>query len=149
MPHTITIGTLRVDRQLADFIANEVAPGTGIDCAEFWVGYEKLLDDLTPENKRLLAERDAFQARIDGWNNARAGRPFDVAEQRKFLEEIGYIVPDGGDFRIETMDVDVEIATIAGPQLVVPVMNARFALDAANARWGSLYDALYCQSAPD
>jgi len=132
---------LSVAEPLAVMIENEVL--TGVDADAFWQGYARLLADLVPENRRLLAERRRLQDAIDGWHEAHRGQPFDVAAHRAFLEEIGYLVPEPGPFRIETENVDPEIASLAGPQLVVPVSNARFALNAANARWGSLYDALY------
>ncbi|KXG84047.1 malate synthase G [Agrobacterium bohemicum] len=149
MTNYIAIGSLRVEKTLHDFVANEVAPGTGVDINKFWSGYQAILTTLEPENKRLLAERDEFQKKIDAWIKDRGTERFDVLEQRRFLEEIGYIVPQQGDFSIETANIDAEIASLAGPQLVVPVMNARFALNAANARWGSLYDALYGTDAID
>ncbi len=140
---------MKVAAELADLVENAIVPGTGVDADGFWNGYATLLAELGPVNKALLAERDAFQERIDAWHTERRGRPIDGAEYRAFLEQIGYIVPEGPDFEIDTTNVDPEIATMAGPQLVVPVSNARFALNAANARWGSLYDALYGTDAVD
>ena len=134
---------LRVDAALAEFIEDRALPETGIAPDEFWSGFAALVADLGPVNRRLLAVRDEMQSAIDGWHLARRGQPFDPAAYEAFLRQIGYIVPEGPDFRIETTGCDPEIAMIAGPQLVVPVMNARYALNAANARWGSLYDALY------
>jgi malate synthase len=134
---------LRVAAILHDFIAREALPGTGIDEAAFWAGFSALAHRLAPENKGLLAERDRLQAAIDDWHRARKGKPHDAAAYRAFLESIFYLVPEGGAFQVGTGNVDPEIATVAGPQLVVPLTNARFALNAANARWGSLYDALY------
>ncbi|MEN9806864.1 MAG: hypothetical protein RL756_1384, partial [Pseudomonadota bacterium] len=119
------------------------APGTGIDPDAFWAGFEALLRDLVPRNRALLERRDALQREIDHWHKSRRGQAHDAVDYKALLESIGYLVPAPADFRIETSGVDDEIARIAGPQLVVPVMNARYALNAANARWGSLYDALY------
>ncbi len=137
------VGGLRVAGTLKMFVDDEALPGTGIAPARFWSGLESLLVDLTPANHALLEKRDALQAKIDDWCRSRRGKPVDVAEERRFLAEIGYLLPEGPDFEIATARVDREIASIAGPQLVVPVSNARYALNAANARWGSLYDALY------
>ncbi len=134
---------LQVEAVLADFIEGSALPGTGIAPGAFWQGFAALIADLGPVNRRLLAVRDEMQAAIDAWHIARRGKPFDPVGYEAFLREIGYIVPEGPDFTIETTGTDPEIATVPGPQLVVPVMNARYALNAANARWGSLYDALY------
>ena len=133
---------LEVDGELADFVEAEALPGTGIAAEAFWRGFAAILADLAPENRALLATRDRMQAEIDAWN-AGNGAARDIAAARAFLADIGYLVPEGPDFAVTTAGVDPEIAEICGPQLVVPVMNARYALNAANARWGSLYDALY------
>jgi malate synthase len=134
---------LKVDARLVAFVEESALPGTGVTAAAFWSGLASALADLAPRNRALLARRDALQAQIDDWHRARRGLAFDAAAHEAFLREIGYILPEGPDFAVETANVDPEIATIPGPQLVVPVMNARYALNAANARWGSLYDALY------
>ncbi len=135
--------TLSVAPELATFIETEALPGTGIDAETFWNGFADLVTDLAPRNAELLATRDRMQERIDAWHRERKGQELDAAEYRAFLEEIGYLVPEGGDFVIGTADTDPEIASMPGPQLVVPITNARYALNAANARWGNLYDALY------
>ena len=137
------ISGLEVDRGLRAFIEAEALPGTGIEAAEFWAGFAKLLRELTPENKRLLRKRETLQAAIDARNEEQMGRVPDPADEEAFLREIGYLVDPPAPFTIGTENVDPEIAEIAGPQLVVPVNNARYALNAVNARWGSLYDALY------
>ena len=134
---------LSVGAPLYDFIENEALPGSGVDRDAFWAGFAGLLADFTPRNRDLLERREELQAQIDAWHKERVGQPHDAPAYRAFLEEIGYLVPEGPDFTVETANVDDEMATIPGPQLVVPVMNARYAINAANARWGSLYDALY------
>ncbi|MBL6958173.1 MAG: malate synthase G [Rhodospirillales bacterium] len=143
MSDRVEVGALKVAAELHDFINTEAAPGTGIEAATFWAGLENIVKDLGPKNRALLEKRDSLQAQIDDWHRSRKGQPDDPAAYKQFLGDIGYLVPEGGDLTVSTANVDPEIATIAGPQLVVPVMNARFALNAANARWGSLYDALY------
>ncbi|MDR3658404.1 MAG: malate synthase G [Mycobacterium sp.] len=143
MTDRVSVGNLRVARVLYDFVNNEALPGTDIDPDSFWAGVDKVVTDLTPQNEDLLARRDELQAQIDKWHRQRVIAPLDAEEYRQFLTEIGYLLPEPADFTITTSGVDDEITTTAGPQLVVPVLNARFALNAANARWGSLYDALY------
>jgi malate synthase len=135
--------TLAVDDILHAFVERELLPGTGVEPAAFWTSLEAILADFTPRNAALLARRDDLQARIDAWWTERRGNPLDVAEETEFLRRIGYLQPEPGPFRITTANVDPEIGQVAGPQLVVPVSNGRYALNAANARWGSLYDALY------
>ncbi len=134
---------LRVAERLAAFIESQALPGTGIGPDAFWRGVADLLARFAPENQALLATRDTIQAKIDAWHDARSGEPIDQPAYQAFLREIGYLVPEPAPFAIGTAHVDAEIATLAGPQLVVPILNARFLLNAANARWGSLYDALY------
>lgn len=143
MTDRVTEGNLRVARVLYDFVNNEALPGTGIDPDSFWAGVDKVVTDLTPRNQELLAIRDELQAQIDRWHKQRVIAPLDGEAYRQFLTEIGYLQPEPDDFTITTSGVDDEITSTAGPQLVVPVLNARFALNASNARWGSLYDALY------
>jgi malate synthase len=137
------IHRLQVATPLYQFIENEVLPGTGIDNARFWAGFDAIVADLAPKNVALLAERDRLQTELDTWHQANPGPVRDMAAYRQFLETIGYLVPQPADAKATTTNVDAELATQAGPQLVVPIMNARYALNAANARWGSLYDALY------
>ncbi|THD59042.1 malate synthase G [Phenylobacterium sp.] len=134
---------LSVDDVLHAFVEGELLPGTDVSPAAFWAALEAILADFTPRNAELLARRDELQAEIDAWWRARRGQPLDLAEETAFLRQIGYLLPEPAAFRIATENVDPEIARLAGPQLVVPVSNGRFALNAANARWGSLYDALY------
>ncbi|MDI3315783.1 MAG: malate synthase G [Mycobacterium sp.] len=143
MTDRVPVGHLRVARVLYDFINNEALPGTDIDPDSFWAGADKVITDLTPKNQELLTRRDELQAQIDKWHRQHVIEPHDPEAYRQFLTRIGYLLPEPDDFTITTSGVDDEIAKTAGPQLVVPVLNARFALNAANARWGSLYDALY------
>ncbi|WP_099039179.1 malate synthase G [Mycobacterium neglectum] len=143
MTDRVKVGNLRVAQVLYDFVNDEALPGTGLDPDTFWSGVDKVVADLTPKNEELLARRDDLQARIDKWHRQRVIEPLDPEAYRQFLTEIGYLLPEPDDFTITTAGVDDEITTTAGPQLVVPILNARFALNAANARWGSLYDALY------
>jgi malate synthase len=143
MTDRVSVGNLRVARVLYDFINTEALPGTDIDPDSFWAGVDKVVTDLQPQNQDLLARRDQLQAQIDKWHRHHVIEPIDPETYRQFLTEIGYLLPEPADFTITTSGVDAEITTTAGPQLVVPVLNARFALNAANARWGSVYDALY------
>ncbi|MBX3623303.1 MAG: malate synthase G [Rhizobacter sp.] len=143
MTDRVVVGDLRVAPVLYDFITNEALPGTGIDPDTFWSGVDKVIADLTPQNEALLARRDELQAQIDKWHRHHVLEPVDPQSYQAFLTEIGYLLPQPDAFAITTSGVDPEITSTAGPQLVVPVLNARFALNAANARWGSLYDALY------
>jgi malate synthase len=143
MTEHVQVGGLQVAKVLFDFVNNEAIPGTGLTAEKFWEGADKVIHDLAPKNKALLAKRDDFQARIDAWHQERNGQAHDAVAYKAFLQEIGYLLPEAADFQATTQNVDDEIARTAGPQLVVPVMNARFALNASNARWGSLYDALY------
>src|ERR1044071_8667044 len=143
MTDRVTVGNLRVAQVLYDFVNNEALPGTDIDPDSFWAGVDKVVADLTPQNQSLLNTRDELQAQIDKWHRPRVLDALDADAYREFLTEIGYLQPQPEDFTITTSGVDDEITRTAGPQLVVPVLNARFALNAANARWGSLYDALY------
>ena len=139
----ITKGSLSVAEELSSFLSTEVLPGLEISEDHFWSGLEKIIQEFSPRNKELLDIRELMQGQIDAWHLANPGEEKNLDVYKDFLKEIGYLLPEGEDFKITTKNVDPEISTIAGPQLVVPVMNARFALNAANARWGSLYDALY------
>ena len=143
MTQRTTIHGLQVATELFDFINSRVLPGTGVSSDTFWQGFDAIVADLAPKNAALLAERDRLQTELDTWHKANPGPITDMAGYRKFLETIGYLVPVPADAKATTANVDAELAIQAGPQLVVPILNARYALNAANARWGSLYDALY------
>ena len=143
MADGVEVGGLKVDRCLYQLIQEEIAPGTGVDSDVFWSELGKIVRDLGRKNQALLEKRDTIQKQIDEWHLAREGQPIEMNEYKDFLSEIDYLLPEGEDFRVTTADVDLEISTVAGPQLVVPVDNSRYALNAANARWGSLFDALY------
>ncbi|MCL4104164.1 UNVERIFIED_CONTAM: hypothetical protein GTU68_035026 [Idotea baltica] len=143
MSNRIRKAGLQIAPVLHDLLENDIAPNTGVSAEEFWQGLAELLEEFGPRNKALLEIRDELQNKIDDWHRANPGADYDKASYREFLQSIGYLLPEGEDFDIETTQTDDEITTTAGPQLVVPVMNARYALNAANARWGSLYDALY------
>ena len=139
----ISVGRLSIAADLYDFVNQDLLEGLPLSSEAFWAGFDEAVHELAPKNKALLAIRDDMQSQIDAYLIANRETGLDADAYQAFLKEIGYIVPEGPAFSIETSQVDAEIATIAGPQLVVPVMNARYALNAANARWGSLYDALY------
>ena len=143
MTEMINAGNIQVAAPLYNFINDEALPGTGIEPDRFWAALDEIVNTLGPRNRELLAERDALQEKLDAWHKDHRDTEFDPSAYRAFLQEIGYLVPEGGDFQVDTANVDPEISSIAGPQLVVPITNARYALNAANARWGSLYDALY------
>ncbi|MGO1693083.1 MAG: malate synthase G [Marinobacter sp.] len=143
MTERVQLGGIQVAKNLYDFVTNEAIPGTGLDADKFWAEFDKIVNDLAPRNRELLAKRGAIQEKMNSWNSDHKGQKLDMAVYKSFLKEIGYLVDEPEDFRISTANVDPEVATMAGPQLVVPIMNARFALNAANSRWGSLYDALY------
>ncbi|MCM0000696.1 MAG: malate synthase G [Erythrobacter sp.] len=149
MTDMTTRAGLSIDSRLASFLESEVLSPLGRDHEAFWQGFAALLAEFAPRNRALLDKREALQAQIDAWHTERAGQPHDPAAYKAFLTEVGYLVPEPGDFTIGTQNVDPEIATMAGPQLVVPILNARFLLNAANARWGSLYDAFYGTDALD
>lgn len=143
MSQTITQGRLRIDANFKRFVDEEVLPGVELDAAAFWHNVDEIVHDLAPENRQLLAERDRIQAALDEWHRSNPGPVKDKAAYKSFLRELGYLVPQPDHVTVETTGIDSEITSQAGPQLVVPAMNARYALNAANARWGSLYDALY------
>src|SRR5258708_14209076 len=143
MRGTVSVDHLQIDKALHDFVNDEAMPGSGVQSGVFWRGFAALVVALAPRNSALLRRRDELQAKIDAWHRQSPGPGFDRAKYQAFLREIGYLVAEQEPFAVSTANVDAEIARIAGPQLVVPVSNARYALNAANARWGSLYDALY------
>jgi malate synthase len=143
MRATVRVDQIQVDKELYDFVNNEAIPGSGVEATEFWKGFAALVRSMAPRNAALLGRRDELQAKIDAWHRQNPGPGFNHAKYKALLTEIGYLVPEQELFSVSTANVDAEIARIAGPQLVVPVSNARYALNAANARWGSLYDALY------
>ncbi len=149
MDERVEMNGLQVDAALAEFIERDMLAPQGKDAAAFWTRFAALLDRFVPINRALLAKRDDLQAQIDAWHVERAGQPIKQTEYQQFLRQIGYLVPEPAPFQIATQNVDPEIATMAGPQLVVPMLNARFLLNAANARWGSLYDAFYGTDALD
>ncbi len=149
MTQQVTRAGLTIDKALAEFIETQVLQPLGRDASGFWDGFSALLAQFAPRNAALLEKRESLQAQIDDWHRARRGKSLDQQEYQAFLSQIGYLVPEPGDFSITTQNVDPEIATMAGPQLVVPILNARFLLNAANARWGSLYDAFYGTDALD
>ncbi len=143
MSNYVETSGLRIDQRLLDLVRDEIAPGTGVEPQSFWASLGRIVADLGPKNRALLDRRDDLQKRIDGWCRSKRGKPFDVSEYQAFLTDIGYLASENDDVKATTANVDREIAEISGPQLVVPLDNARYALNAANARWGSLYDALY------
>ena len=143
MANFVEIGGLKVNKELYHLVRDEIAPGTGMNADRFWKSFGEIVRDLAPKNRALLEKRDKLQKQIDQYHLAHKGQPFNREEYKTFLKEIGYLVPEGKSFRVTTANVDPEITEIAGAQLVVPLDNARYALNAANARWGSLYDALY------
>ena len=134
---------LSIDERLVTFIESEAIPGTGVDAQKFWQGFAEIVEQLGPKNKTLLQKREDIQSKIDEYHITHRGQDIDIEDYKSFLYDIGYLVPEGENFKIDTSNVDEEIADLCGPQLVVPIMNARYALNAANARWGSLYDAFY------
>ena len=143
MSNRIEIGGLKIGKELYELVENEIAPGTGVEPEAFWKSLDDIVQELLPINLSLLEKRDALQTQIDQWHADHPGATFPNEEYKSFLTSIGYLLPEGDDFQIETTNVDAEISRVPGPQLVVPVNNARYALNATNARWGSLYDALY------
>ena len=134
---------LKISSTLFEFVNNEAIPGTGVVSEDFWSKFSKVVHELTPINKALIKKRETGQKKIDDWHVSNKGKDFDKVQYVEFLKSINYLVRENDDFKIKTKNVDYEISSVAGPQLVVPVDNARYALNAANARWGSLYDALY------
>ena len=138
-----SVNNLKVSEELLHFVNNELLDGTDISPEKFWINFDKAVHELAPKNKKLIDFRETLQKKIDTWHKDNKGKDIQLKEYKKFLKEIGYLKDEGPDFKIETDDIDDEIAKIAGPQLVVPIMNSRYALNAANARWMSLYDSLY------
>ena len=143
MSQRISQANLQVSKCLADFIEFEVLPNTGINATDFWLSFAHIIKTLAPENSQLLKTRDQLQEKINQWHKHHQGAAFNFEQYKQLLKDINYLVPPVEDFTITTKNVDDELSLLAGPQLVVPIMNARFALNAVNARWGSLYDALY------
>src|SRR5712692_8407848 len=143
MEQRVEKGGLKIDEGLYRLVKDEISPGTGVRADGFWKSFGAIVRDLGPKNRALLEKRDKLQKQIDRYHSARKGQPFNRNEYKAFLKEIGYLVPEDKNFKVTTANVDAEITEIAGAQLVVPLDNARYALNAANARWGSLYDALY------
>src|SRR5713226_1124676 len=143
MANRVEMGGLKIDEGLYRLVKDEISPGTGVRADGFWKSFGAIVRDLGPKNRALLEKRDKLQKQIDRYHSARKGQPFNRNEYKAFLKEIGYLVPEDKNFKVTTANVDPEITEIAGAQLVVPLDNARYALNAANARWGSLYDALY------
>jgi len=143
MSNSIELHGLKIAQPLHDLVKDEIVPGTGVEPDAFWQAFASIVQDLAPKNRELLNTRDELQATLDDWHKQHKNKNTDIDEYKKFLTDIGYLIPEGGDFSVSTENVDKEITTIAGPQLVVPVDNSRYALNAANARWGSLYDSLY------
>src|SRR5713226_10453312 len=143
MANRVEMGGLKIDEGLYRLVKDEISPGTGVRADGFWKSFGAIVRDLGPKNRALLEKRDKLQRQIDEFHLKRKGRPFNLEEYKAYLKEIGYLVPEDKNFKVTTANVDAEITEIAGAQLVVPLDNARYALNAANARWGSLYDALY------
>ena len=139
----LTVNNLKISSELLSFVNDELLDGTDIEPKKFWSGFDKIVHELAPKNLDLIKVRDNLQKKIDTWHIKNKGKEIDIKEYKKFLKDIGYLKDEGPDFKIETKNVDEEISKIAGPQLVVPIMNARYTLNAANARWVSLYDSLY------
>jgi len=138
-----SVNRLKVSEELFLFVNNELLEGTDISAKEFWLGFDEVVHELAPKNKKLIEIRENLQRKIDEWHTNNKGKVIEIEEYKEFLKSIGYLKDEGPDFKIETSNVDEEITSIAGPQLVVPIMNARYALNAANARWMSMYDSLY------
>ena len=139
----VTVNNLKVSEQLLSFVNKELLQDTNVNPEKFWLGFDKVVHELEPKNRELISFRDNLQKKIDAWHIKKRGTNIEINEYKKFLKEIDYLKESGPDFKIETNNVDNEISQIAGPQLVVPIMNARYTLNAANARWVSLYDSLY------